>query len=65
MFFMIPFTSIEVTVVGKRLTRGGGYGLETPVKYRFYGQEKVVQWLAKKLETVKKELECEISKCLK
>ena len=40
MFIMIPFTSIEVEVAGKRLNRGGGYGLEIPVKYRFHGQEK-------------------------
>ena len=31
----------------------------------FYGQEKIVQWLTKKLETVKKELEYKVSKCLK
>ena len=49
----------------KRLNSRGGYGLEFPVKYRFYGQEKVVQWLTKKLDTVEKELQCEISKCLK
>ena len=36
MFFMIPFISIEV-------------GLEIPVRYRFYGQEKIVQWLTKKM----------------
>ena len=40
---MIPFTLIEVEVVAKRLNRGGGYRLEIPVKYRFNGQEKVVQ----------------------
>ena len=56
-FLMISFTSIEVEVVDKRLNRGGGYGLEIPVKYRFYGQGKIVQWLTKRLETVK-ELEC-------
>ena len=28
--------------------------MEIPIKYRFYGQEKIVQWLTKKLETVKK-----------
>ena len=39
--------------------------MEIPVKYRFYGQEKIVQWLTKKLETVIKELQCKISKCLK
>ena len=35
---------------------------EIPVKYRLHGQEKIVQWLNKKLETVKKELQCKISK---
>ena len=47
------------------LNRGGGYDLEIPVKYCFYSQEKIVQWLIKKLETVKIELRCEISKYLK
>ena len=65
MFLMIPFTSIEAAVVRKMLNRRGDYGLEIPVKYRFHGQEKIVQWLTKKLETVKKDLECKISKCLK
>ena len=50
MFLMIPFSSFEVEVVGKRLNCGGDYGLEISVKYRFYGQEKIIQWLAKKLE---------------
>ena len=65
MFLTIPSTAIEVEVLGKRVNRGSGYGLEIPVKYRYYGQEKLIQWLAKKLEAVKKELECKISKCLK
>ena len=43
MFLMMPFTSIEVEVVGKRLNRGGGYRLEIEAKYRFYDQEKIVQ----------------------
>ena len=64
-FFTIPSTAIEVEVLGKKVNRGSGYGLEIPVKYRYYGREKLIQWLAKKLEAVKKELECKISKCLK
>ena len=52
----VPNTLIEVQVVGKRLNLGGGYGLEIPVIYRFYGQEKLVNWLIKKTEAVKKEL---------
>ena len=40
MFLTLPNTTIEAEVVGKRLNRGGGYGLEIPVIYRFYGKEK-------------------------
>ena len=39
--------------------------MEIPVKYRLYGQKKIVQWLNQKLEMVKKELQCKISKSLK
>ena len=46
----------------KTLSRGSIYGLENPVKYRLHGQEKIVLWLNKKLETVKKDLQCKISK---
>ena len=28
--------------------------MKIQIKYHFYGQEKIVQWLTKKLETVKK-----------
>ena len=62
MFLKVPNTSIEFQVIGKRLNRGGGYGLEI---YHFYGQEKLVNWLIKKIEAVKKELEYKVSKCLK
>ena len=65
MFLKVSNTSIEVQVVGKRLNRGEGYGLKIPVICRFYGQEKLVNWLIKKIEAVKKELECKVSKCLK
>ena len=65
MFLKVPNTSIEVEVVGKRLNRGGGYGLEISVIYRFYDQENLVNRLIKKIEAVKAELECKIYKCLK
>ena len=56
MFLKVPNTSIEVQDVGKRLNRGGGCGLEIPVIYRFYDQEKLVNCLIKNIEAVKKEL---------
>ena len=58
---MLFVCSIEVQVVGKRLNHGGGYGLETPVISRFYDQEILVNCLIKKIETVKKELECKVT----
>ena len=36
-----------------------------PVIYRFYGQEKLVNWLTIKNEAVKKDLGCKVSTCLK
>ena len=54
MFLKIPNISVEVQVVGKRLNRGGDYGLDIPVIYRFYGQEKLQNWLIKKIEAGKK-----------
>ena len=65
MFLKVPYPSIEVQVVGKRLNLPGGCDLEIPVIYHFYGQEKLVNWFIKKTEVVKKELECKVSKCLK
>ena len=63
--FLKVNTSIEVEVVGKRVNRGGGYGLEIPVAYRFNGLEKLVKWLIKKIEAARKEFDCKVSKCLK
>ena len=64
--FQTKKTTIEAEVAGKkRLNRGGGYGLEIPVIYRFYGQEKIIMWLTKKLKAMKNELQCKMSKCLK
>ena len=65
MFLTIPNTAIEVQVVGKRVNRGGGYGLEIPVIYRFFGAERLVKWLDKKISAVKNELMYQTAKCLK
>ena len=35
------------------------------VIYRFYGQEKLVNWSLKKIEAVKKKLEYKVCKCLR
>ena len=32
--------------------RGVGYGLEIPTEYRFYGNEKAIQWAKRTLDAV-------------
>ena len=41
LFLTLPGSFLETKVTGKRINRGGGYGLEVPCKYRISGQEKV------------------------
>ena len=40
MFLSLPLTSTETA--DKRINRGGGYGLEIPVQYRFTGPAKAL-----------------------
>ena len=49
--------SIKAEVTGKRVSRGGGYGLEMPVIYYFTGPEKLVNWIKEKLNLCKQNLE--------
>lgn len=45
--------------------RRGGYGLEITTQYHFVGPAKAIDWLKKESRNVKKELECNVCKCLK
>ena len=40
----------KVVVKGKRVNRGGGYGLEIPCEYQFVGDTFSISWLEKKLQ---------------
>ena len=62
-FLFCSFMSIYKICID--LTNEGGYGLKIPVQYHFLGPKKATDWLKKKLETVEKELKCNVSKCLK
>ena len=39
----------KTVVKGKRLNRGGGYGLEVPCEYNFMRDKMSIEWLASKL----------------
>ena len=47
MFLSFPGSFLEAEATGKRVNRGGGYGLEFPCKYCFRGQEKAIGWITK------------------
>ena len=44
--------SIRLCVIGKRINRGVGYGLEIPSEYILYGNKKAIQWAKRKLDGV-------------
>ena len=44
-FLSLPNCTISCEVAGKRVNRGGGYGLEIPVKYTFLGLNKAIEWI--------------------
>ena len=52
-----PTNSGKVTVAGKRVNRGAGYGLELPCEYLFSGDKFSFEWLKKKL--AKEGFDCE------
>ena len=56
---------IRCCVTGKRMNRGGGFGLEVPVDYIFYGKEKAIKWLLSRISSIDKALDEQLKKCLK
>ena len=50
-------------MIGERINRGGGYGLEIPVSYHFYGHEKSINWVKNRLEEILENLEKDIKRC--
>ena len=46
-FLELKSSSTSCEVTGRRLNRGGGYGLEVPCKYKLQGVPEAVDWVAK------------------
>ena len=40
----------KVVIKGKRVNRGGGYGLEIPCEYQFMGDAFSISWLKEKVQ---------------
>ena len=50
MFLKRATNSGKAVIRGKRVNRGGGYGLEIPCEFHFAGDEFSINWLKKKLK---------------
>ena len=49
MFPFLPHCALDIFVTGKRISRGGGYGLEIPANFYFFGPEKAINWFKNKI----------------
>ena len=64
-FLSLPNHTIRVLVTGKRINRGGGYGLAITVEYVFNGNEKALQWAEKNLDNIDANVNEKVGRCLK
>ena len=64
-FLSLPKTLIHARVLGKRVNRGAGYGLEVPVCFIFQDHVKGIAWVKKKIERAEKMVQSRIKKCMK
>ena len=64
-FLSLSKISIRTRVLGKRVTRGAGYGPEIPVCFIFPGHVKGIAWVKKKIKDAEKMIESRIEKCMK
>ena len=63
-FLSLPNCTISCEVTGKRENRGGGYGLEIPVKYTFLGPNKGIEWIEKRVTEIISEVVVKTEYCL-
>ena len=56
--------TIRMSVTGKRINRGAGYGLEILVEYVFNGNEKALQWAKKNLDNSDANVNKKVGRCL-
>ena len=53
-FLEISASTVTCMVTGKRVNRGGGYGLEVPCQYSFKGNLLAVKWLCERIAKERK-----------
>ena len=64
-FLSLPYCALDIFVTGKRINRGGGYGLEIPANFYFYGPEEAISWFKNKINIIEEKLKDYVKDCLK
>ena len=64
-FLKLSFCSISTAVIGKRVNRGAGNGLEIPVEYKFFGDARAVSWAENQIKKTEKNVNILLKKCLR
>ena len=62
-FLSLPECSVTLFVTGNRVNRGGGFGLEVPVKARLEGHSKAVEWAKKNITKLMNEHDRRVTYC--
>ena len=64
-FLTLPNCTIKCIVIGKGVNHGAGYRLEIPVKFKFRGPAKAIQWAENAVKTVIQNIEQRVKHCKK
>ena len=64
-FLKLPFCSISAIVIGKRVNRSAGDGLEIPVECKFFGDARAVSWAENQIKNTKENVNILVKKCMR
>ena len=63
--FFWSFLTLRAEVLGRRVNRDAGHGLEVPVRFIFQGYRKAVEWVQKKIKTADNDIQERFKRCMK
>ena len=64
-FLKLPVSIILAVVIGKRVNRGSGDGLEISAEYRFFVDKRAVSWAENQVKQIEKIVNALVNKCMK
>ena len=64
-FLSLPYCALDIFVTGKRINRGGGYGLKILANFYLSGPKKAINWLKNKINKTEEKLKENVKHCPK